>query len=94
MANIDHFCTNCGSKNLRVRTSEKIGLLAIKSAIYCNNCGTELQTLSQIVRVRTPVYHERPEALRINKILREADLNTPDLFNGIIQPDKPPQIEE
>ena len=87
MANIDHFCTNCGSKNLRVRTSEKIGLLAIKSAIYCNNCGTELQTLSQIVRVRTPVYHERPEALRTNK-------NTPDLFNGVIQPDKPPQIEE
>lgn len=94
MANIDHFCTNCGSKNLRVRTSEKIGLLAIESVLYCNSCSTEMKVMSQITRVRTPVYQERPEALRINKILREADLNTPDLFNGIVQPDKPVQIED
>lgn len=94
MANIDHFCTNCGSKNLRVRTSEKVGLLAIDVTLYCNNCGTELKVLSQITRVRTPVYHERPEALRINKILREADLNTPDMFNGVIADDKPLQNNE
>lgn len=94
MANIDHFCTNCGSKNLRVRTSEKIGLLAIDVMLYCNNCNSELKVLSQITRVRTPVYHERPEALRINKILKEADLNTLDLFNGVIEGEKAPQNQD
>lgn len=84
MANMDHHCTNCGSNNLRVRTSEKIGLLLIEAIWYCNNCGTEHQITSQIVRVRTPTYNERPEALRINKPLLQIDTQTPDLFDGVV----------
>lgn len=84
MANMDHHCTNCGSNNLRVRTSEKIGLLLIEAIWYCNNCGTEHQITSQIVRVRTPTYNERPEALRINKPLLQIDTKTPDLFDGVV----------
>ncbi|WP_032092084.1 hypothetical protein [Necropsobacter rosorum] len=70
---VDHKCANCGSKNIRVRTSEKISLLLIDLIAYCNNCGTELKVQSQIVRVRTPIYNERPEALRINKPLNQID---------------------
>lgn len=86
MANVDHHCVNCGSNNLRVRTSEKIGLLLIEAFWYCNNCGTELKVQSQIVRVRTPTYNERPEALRINKPLLQVDTHTPDLFDGVVMP--------
>ncbi|OOF85171.1 hypothetical protein [Rodentibacter ratti] len=71
--NVDHKCTNCGSNNIRVRTSEKIGLLVIDVIAYCNNCGTELKVTSQITRVRTPTYNERPEALRVNKPLKQID---------------------
>lgn len=71
--NVDHKCTNCGSNNIRVRTSEKIGLLVVEVIAYCNNCGTELKAQSQIVRVRTPSYTERPEALRVNKVLNQID---------------------
>ncbi|OOF70574.1 hypothetical protein BKG91_03825 [Rodentibacter caecimuris] len=71
--NVDHKCTNCGSNNIRVRTSEKIGLLVIDVIAYCNNCGTELKVTSQITRVRTPTYHERPEALRVSKPLKQID---------------------
>ncbi|AGQ24345.1 hypothetical protein F382_02045 [Mannheimia haemolytica D153] len=88
--NLDHTCTNCKSKNLRVRTAEKIGLLTIQAVTYCNNCGTEQLVQSQIIRVRTPIYKERPEAMRINKCLMEADLNTPDLFDGVVA-DQPKQ---
>ncbi|MDO4698175.1 MAG: hypothetical protein Q4A60_05800 [Pasteurellaceae bacterium] len=84
MANMDHHCANCGSNNLRVRTSEKIGLLTIEAVWYCNNCGTEHQITSQIVRVRTPTYHERPEALRVNQPLLRADTQTGDLFDGVL----------
>lgn len=84
MANMDHICAICGSKSLRARTSEKVGLLTIEAIWTCNNCGAELQIKSQIMRVRTPVYHERPEALRINKPLMKCDTHTPDLFNGIL----------
>ncbi|MDP8176378.1 hypothetical protein QJU83_02320 [Pasteurella skyensis] len=77
-------CGNCGSTNLRVRTSEKVGLLVVNSIVYCNNCGTEHHTMSQHIKVRTPVYHDRPEALRINKPLLQADTATPDLFNGVL----------
>ncbi|MDH2998082.1 hypothetical protein A1D22_09360 [Pasteurellaceae bacterium LFhippo2] len=86
--NVDHKCTNCGSNNIRVRTSEKIGLLLIDTTAYCNNCGTELKVQSQIVRVRTPVYNERPEALRINKPLLQVDNSTPDMFDGVVGEDK------
>lgn len=82
--NLDHICTNCNSKNLRVRTSGKIGMLVIEAIVYCNNCGTEHTIQSQIIRVRTPTYNERPEAMRVNKCLIEADLNTPDLFDGVV----------
>ncbi|OOF82510.1 hypothetical protein BKG93_11255 [Rodentibacter ratti] len=71
--NVDHKCTNCGSNNIRVRTSEKIGLLVIDVIAYCNNCGTELKVTSQITRVRTPTYNERPEALRVSKPLKQID---------------------
>ena len=71
--NVDHKCANCGSNNIRVRTSEKIGLLSIDVLAYCNNCGTELKVQSQVVRVRTPSYTERPEALRANKVLNQID---------------------
>lgn len=71
--NVDHKCTNCGSNNIRVRTSEKIGLLVVEVIAYCNNCGTELKVQSQVVRVRTPSYTERPEALRANKVLNQID---------------------
>ena len=71
--NVDHKCTNCGSNNIRVRTSEKIGLLSIDIIAYCNRCGTELKVASQITRVRTPVYYERPEALMTNKPLNQID---------------------
>ncbi|TGZ98137.1 hypothetical protein D3M79_10395 [Rodentibacter pneumotropicus] len=71
--NVDHKCTNCGSNNIRVRTSEKIGLLVIDVIAYCNNCGTELKVTSQITRVRTPTYNERPEALMANKLLKLID---------------------
>lgn len=71
--NINHKCTNCGSDNIRVRTSEKVGLLVIQATAYCNNCGTELKVLSEIVRVRTPTYTERPEALTANKPLNQID---------------------
>ncbi|MFC0322034.1 hypothetical protein ACFFHT_00395 [Gallibacterium melopsittaci] len=82
MANIDHRCTNCGSPNLRVRTSEKVGLLVISTTLYCNNCGTKLEVKSQIMRVFTPTYHERPEALRINKPLLQIDNKTLDMFEA------------
>lgn len=72
--NVDHKCTNCGSNNIRVRTSEKIGLLVIDALAYCNNCGTELRVTSQITRVRTPTYNERPEALMANKPLKQIDV--------------------
>lgn len=85
MANLDHRCVNCGSSNLRVRTSEKIGLLLIDAKVFCNSCGSEHHIQSQIVRVRTPTYHERPETLRINKPLLQTDTNTPDLFNGVVE---------
>ena len=88
MANVNHECVNCGSKHLRVRTSEKIGLLAVDTVMYCSSCGTEHKVLSQVVRVRTPVYKERPEALRVNKLLKESDLNTPDLFDGVVEQEK------
>lgn len=84
MANMDHHCANCGSNNLRVRTSEKIGLLTIEAVWYCNNCGTEHQITSQIIRVRTPTYHERPEALRVSQPLLRADTQTGDLFDGVL----------
>ncbi|KGQ64946.1 hypothetical protein QP020_03415 [Gallibacterium anatis] len=80
MANIDHRCTNCGSANLRVRTSEKVGLLVIGTTLYCNSCGTKLEVKSQITKVSTPTYHERPEALRINKPLLQIDNKTLDMF--------------
>ena len=82
MANMDHECVNCGSKNMRVRTSEKIGLLLINATWYCNSCGTEHQISSQITKVRTPTYHERPEALRISKPLLRVDDKTLDLFEN------------
>ena len=71
--NVDHKCANCGSNNIRVRTSEKIGLLSIDVLAYCNNCGTELKVQSQITRVRTPIYNDRPEALSANKPLNQID---------------------
>ncbi|UZD16757.1 hypothetical protein OLL86_04280 [Gallibacterium anatis] len=80
MATIDHRCTNCGSANLRVRSSEKVGLLVINVTLFCNNCGTKLDVISQITRVSTPTYHERPEALRINKPLLQIDNKTLDMF--------------
>lgn len=67
---------------MRVRTSEKIGLLLINATWYCNNCGTEHQISSQIIRVRTPIYQERPEALSINKPLLKVDTQTGDLFES------------
>lgn len=82
MANMDHQCANCGSRNMRVRTSEKIGILTIDAVWYCNNCGTEHQIKSQIVRVRTPIYQERPEALRISKPLIKTDTQTIDFLDG------------
>lgn len=82
MANIDHRCTNCGSPNLRVRTSEKVGLLVIGTTLYCNNCGTKLEVKSQITRVWTPIYNERPEALRANKPLLQIDNKTLDMFEA------------
>ena len=80
MATIDHRCANCGSASLRVRTSDKIGLLAIKVSLFCNRCGTENRVISQITKVLTPTYHERPEALRINKPLLQIDNKTLDMF--------------
>ncbi len=71
--NVDHQCPYCGKKNIRVRTSEKIGLLSIDVLGFCNNCGAELKVQSQITRVRTPIYNERPEALRANKPLNQID---------------------
>lgn len=70
---IDHICTKCESKNIRVRTSQKIGLLVVEAVGYCIDCGTELKVQSQIIRVRTPSYTERPEALRVNKVLNKID---------------------
>ncbi len=73
-------CGNCGSANLRVRTSEKIGLLTVDIIGYCNNCGSKHEIVASIKKVSTPIYQERPEVLRINKPLMKVDLNTEDLF--------------
>ncbi|OBX06661.1 hypothetical protein QV08_09645 [Gallibacterium salpingitidis] len=86
MANIDHICTNCKKNNLRVRTSEKVGMLVVNAIIYCNNCGTKLEVKSQITRVWTPTYNERPEALRANKPLLQLDTKTVDMFEDEQQP--------
>lgn len=71
---IAHKCTNCGSENIRVRTSEKMSMLAVEVLAYCNNCGTELKVQSQIVRVRTPTYHVRDDAMSTNKPLNQCDI--------------------
>ncbi|BFU60739.1 MULTISPECIES: hypothetical protein [Rodentibacter] len=71
--NVDHKCTNCGGNSIRVRTSEKIGMLLVNVLGICNNCGAELSISSQIIRVRTPTYNERPEALKVNKPLKQID---------------------
>ncbi|MFZ7130623.1 hypothetical protein ACLSYV_02405 [Avibacterium avium] len=80
MASIDHICPNCKSKALKVRTSEKIGLLVVTSTIYCSSCMAKLEVKSQITRVWTPTFRERPEALRVHKPLLEIDPNQQDLF--------------
>lgn len=79
MANIDHICLNCESKNLRVRTSQKVGLRTIDVLLICNNCGARNHVLSEIYKLETPIYNERPEALRINKVLLKIDPNQQDL---------------
>lgn len=73
MANIDHKCLNCGSTNLRVRTSQKVGMRTIDVLLICNNCGAKNHALSEIYKLETPIYNERQEALKINKPLLQID---------------------
>ncbi|SMB82354.1 hypothetical protein SAMN05660772_02074 [Pasteurella testudinis DSM 23072] len=79
MANIDHICLNCGSRNQRVRTSQKVGMRTINVLLICNNCGAKNHVLSEIYKLETPIYNERQEALSINKPLLQVDPNQQDL---------------
>ncbi|MFQ1015818.1 hypothetical protein [Avibacterium paragallinarum] len=77
---VDLPCLNCGSKNVRVRTSQRIGMRTIKILAICNNCGARNHVGAEILKLETPIYHERAEALRINKPLAQTDPNQQDLF--------------
>lgn len=85
MAKIDHMCPYCGGRSLRVRSSEKIGLLTIKAVIYCNSCIRKMEVTSQITRVWNPTYQECPEALRAHKPLLQCDVNTQDMFDEAVE---------
>ena len=71
---------HCRNSRSDGRSSDKVGLLVINVTLFCNNCGTKLDVISQITKVSTPTYHERPEALRINKPLLQIDNKTLDMF--------------
>ncbi|AWX15582.1 hypothetical protein CEP48_05075 [Mergibacter septicus] len=82
MANIDMRCLNCGSSNLRVRTSQKVSLRTINVMLICNNCGSRNHVLAEVLKLETPIYNERQEALSINKPLIQVDLNQQDFFQN------------
>lgn len=73
MANINCECGNCGSKDLRVRTSEKVGLRVGRALLICNNCGAKNHLMWENVKLETPIFNEREEFLRANKPLIKID---------------------
>ncbi|WP_273393503.1 hypothetical protein [Actinobacillus porcinus] len=73
MANINVECGNCGAKDLRVRTSERVGLRIGTALLVCNVCGSRNHLMWENVRLETPEYHQRDEFLRINKPLIQID---------------------
>ncbi|EIJ72137.1 hypothetical protein [Pasteurella bettyae] len=75
MANINCGCGNCGSKDLRVRTSESMGLRSGSFLLVCNSCGARNHGLWEIIKLETPNYVERPEYLRANTPLKNYNPN-------------------
>lgn len=73
MANINVKCGNCGSKDLRVRTSQAPSFQTGITLMVCNVCGSRNHIIWQNTKLETPEYHERGEFLRINKPLIQID---------------------
>lgn len=79
MANINVHCGNCNSKDLRVRTSERVGMRTGSALFVCNSCGARSHMLWEVTKLETPIYEERKEFLRVNKPLIQIDPNQADL---------------
>nr|DAK78130.1 MAG TPA: transcription factor IIS-like protein [Bacteriophage sp.] len=73
MANINCTCGNCGSKDLRVRTSERVGLRTGSALLICNSCGARNYLMWEQVRLETPTFHERSEYLGAVRPLLQMD---------------------
>ncbi len=79
MANINVHCGNCNSKDLRVRTSDRVGMRSGWTTVICNNCGARSHVLWEVTKLETATYEERKEFLSANKPLNQIDPNQEDL---------------
>ncbi|SUT91475.1 hypothetical protein [Actinobacillus lignieresii] len=74
-------CPVCGSSTLKVRTSQKIGMLVTQAKCYCPSCLSVSDISAEITRTYTANWNERPEIKRINKPLKQVDPNQLDFFD-------------
>ncbi|WP_439327871.1 hypothetical protein [Lonepinella sp. BR2357] len=76
MAQVDIRCSKCGSKNLAVRTSERMTMHSTSTILFCHNChACKLHVMTEIVAVEIASYERSDQAMRINKPLDETDPN-------------------
>ncbi|MCK3658530.1 hypothetical protein A4G18_07350 [Pasteurellaceae bacterium Pebbles2] len=73
---VDIRCAKCGSKNLVVRTSDRMTMHSTSSIVYCNSChACKMQVMSEIVQVEIASYEQSDAVMRLNKPLDETDPN-------------------
>lgn len=76
MANFPVGCKNCGSTNIRVRTSTRESSNTLTSIVYCSSCNAcRMRVRLEIDDVQIAKYYESKEALVANKPFREIDIN-------------------
>lgn len=76
-------CPICGNKDLKVRTSEKVGMLTAQTKAFCPSCLSVFDISASIERAKTAAWTERPEIYRINKPLKQVDPSQLDFLDEI-----------
>lgn len=76
-------CPVCGNKDLKTRTSQKVGLLAAQTVAYCPSCFSIMNITGAIEKTKTATWTERPEIHRINKPLKQVDPNQLDFLDEL-----------